>query len=403
MYIYRPKNPNGLLLVCDTSMKYDRDHRAENGGDAVMDKWRFGRAVYGEREWARTTRVSLYQYGEDAAALGMDQARAVREEPEKKRGALTKRLIAGNRAAKRQALRDFLHAEQFPVTMILESPNAADQDKETASKNKTKGTVCWSALGPPDSLPEMSGTVWTSLLGRVVPLLFPRNNGNFVWSAEVRKWMLGSQGLVRGTTSALTPKETVTEPTPEAYSALKKILVQHEAGVPVALDLETFQDRDLITCVGLSIADVSVSVPWEAFQPYGQDYTEAAALPSHAALVQQILNVGAPKITHNGIDFDVPYLRRKGVSVNGKVLDTYLMHGVAHKQLRHGLQRALTTYYMVPPWKSLHLASGANKSGLTKEDGEFWIQDPKELRGYNAKDAFYTWHLGAALRPKVGV
>lgn len=403
MFIDRPKRPNGLLLVCDVRSKFDRDLAAEQGGSPVLREWRFGKRVYG-REWERVTRAALFDYGDDVGALTARQKVYVTTQPEKKRTTLSKRIIADNRAEKRSDLRAFLKAEGFSVNMILEAPNAQDtgKDSDNVAKNK-KGTFCWTALGAPDSLSDMSGTVWASSFGRVIPLLYPRFNGSFVWNAEIRKWMLGARELASGRMAVLTPAGGVIEQGPAMAAALGELRKQHEAGVPVALDLETFTDEDLITCIGLSTGSVSVSVPWDSFRPYGQEAIEPGVRPECERLVRDILNVPVPKVTHNGIDFDIPFLRRRGVSVNGKVLDTYLMHGVAHKQLRHGLQRACTTYNLVPPWKSLHRASGANANGLTPDDGEYWIQNPLELRGYNLEDSFQTWHLCAALRPKVGV
>lgn len=405
MIIHRPKNPSGLLLVCDVRSKFDREVAEETGGSPVLDKWRFGRQVYGDRDWSRVTRICLFDYGQDINALRPEQAAHVRQAPEKRRTALGKRIVSDNRAQARSDLREFLREEQFPVTMILEAPNAQDQgkDSDNVAKNK-KGTFCWTALAAPDSLSNMSGTVWASEFGQVMPLLYPRYNGSYVWNAEIRKWMLGARELVAGRMQVLTPGgKGASEPGPALETELRDILARHSAGVPLALDLETFTDEDLITCIGLSTGAHSASVPWDTFRPFGTDTMESGASPACDRLVRDILNVPVPKITHNGIDFDIPFLRRRGVSVNGKVLDTYLMHGVVHKQLRHGLQRACTTYNLVPPWKSLHKAAGQNDNGLTEDDGEYWIQNPKELRGYNLEDSFQTWHLGAALRPKVGV
>ena len=179
------------------------------------------------------------------------------------------------------------------------------------------------------------------------------------------------------------------------YDYLQLLLARGQAGAKISVDIESYMDGSVITCVGLSDGEVTVSVPWEEFKPHGTQRIEPVDLGAKA-LATAVLGLSCPKVLHNGISFDGPLLAQHGTPMAGPLIDTYLMHGAIRNQYKHGLQAVAAELFLVPPWKSLHRKS-VTATGLTLDDAEAWIQDPTELRRYNASDTFYTAHIERAL------
>ncbi len=399
IYVDRPTNPSGLYIVCDCAFKYDKELHENGKGVAVMREWGFGKAALG-KAWGRTTRVSLYQWGEDTETLTADQEVEVASAPPKKQKALRKRLIAANRAAKRAELLQFLNIEKPKLTVVIATRGTEIKmkDEDIGDAKNLKGTMSWDALHAPDGLSEMAGTVWDSAYGPVMPLLNPANHED-VWGWQIRNCLLGAQALVDGRISVLAPAadKLVSEPGPKLLKALKAIQARASAGHPVSVDIETVPSEEIITCIGLASGDYTVSVPWDPFPIAGGRKEEPVGPAMAKRLAVAITASGCPKVFHNGF-YDVPFLAKRNIPVGGTHEDTMLLHGVAFRQFRHGLQRALATEFVVPPWKSLHHDPRYNKN--TKEA---WTANPKHLRRYNALDAFYTLRLFEALKGKVGI
>ncbi len=400
IYVDRPANPSGLYVICDVGFKYDRELMENDKGVSVMREWGFGKAALG-KAWGRTTRVSLYMYGEDTETLAPDQCTAVAALPPKKQKAAIKRFIAANRAEKRRELLEFLWAEKPKLTVVLATRGAEIKmkDDDIGEAKNLRGSMCFDALGAPDSLAELAGTVWDShSFGLVMPLLNPANH-EYVWGAQIRNWLLGAQAIVDGRMAVMrpAPKFQVSEPGPKLLQALRAIQALADAGHPVSIDIETVPAEEIITCIGLACGAWAVSIPWDPF-PVAGGRKEEPAGPSMAKRLATFIMVGSStKVFHNGF-YDVPFLTKRGIIVGGRHEDTYLLHGVAYRQYRHGLQRAVATEFIVPPWKSEHHDPAYNKN--TKEA---WTANPKRLRLYNALDAFYTLRLYEALKVKVGI
>lgn len=394
LYVDRPKNPNGMCIITDARFKYDKELQEAQGGQPVLREWAFGKAALGQPAWASCTRIALYDYLEDteAAPTGLSTKRA-------------RTHVAGMRAAKRAELLSHLMENKYSIIVVLQTRGAEVKSKDDfGDAVGLKGTMCWSALDTPDSLPEMAGTVWESPYGRVMGLLNPVNH-EYVHGEAIRRHLIGAHGLATG-------KAQVLEPDPDMTGA-NNIIQRHgllgelfcnltkDIDTPLAVDIESYSTDNLITAIGISDGVVSVSVPWDSFTPYGTSELELGRSQAQERLVKNILASNCPKIFHN-YTYDVPFLEAKGCPVGGTIHDTMALHGIVYKQWRHGLQRACATELLIPPWKSIWHPKHP-PSGLSKDDAEWWILEPTALREYNAKDAFYTWHLANALAWKAGV
>lgn len=401
LIIDRPANPSGLYIVCDVRFKHDRELEENGKGPAVMREWAFGKASLGRAAWAQTTRVALYDYGSDTETLSAAQETEITSLPEKKQKKRRKALIAANRAAKRAELIAFLKAEKPSLIVVIATRGAEIKmkDEDIGDAKNLKGTMSWDAMHAPDSIPEMAGTVWTSPeVGRVMAMLNPANH-EYVWGWQIRNWLLGADAIVRGRMPVLFPGESflVSEPGPKLLRSLKAIQALAEAGSPVSIDIETVPSEDIITCIGLAAGPWAVSIPWDPFPIAGGSKEEPAGPIMAKHLAVSIMASSAPKVFHNGF-YDVPFLAKRGMAVGGRHEDTYLLHGVAYRQFRHGLQRAVATEFIPIPWKSEHADPSYNKSSKAA-----WTSKPKHLRHYNALDAWYTLRLYEALRLKVGI
>lgn len=408
MIIDRPAKPNGLVFVTDARLKYDRELQEEAGGSPVFSTWGFGNAALGKAGWAGVTRVALYDFGENTEALRPEWASWAKEwraaHPKKSEKQAHKLALSKQRLAIREELREFLRKEPFRCAVILQTRGAEQKSKEDFGDAKgLRGTTCWDALNAPDSLVEMSGCVWDSPFGPVMPLVNPINYEK-VYGELIRRQLRGAWALATG-------KESVFRPEPaklyfehkDVLAGLRHILRSARAGIPIAVDIESFSPKDLITAIGLSDGEYAVSVPWDTFDVYGADRRELGFLdPGGAewAMTKEILVLPCPKVFHN-YTYDVPFLARRGVPVAGALHDTMAMHGVVYKQWRHGLQRAVSGEFLIPPWKSTWRPK--TPGDLTKDDAEYWVLEPLALREYNCMDSFMTWHLAQALAWKVGL
>lgn len=399
---YIPKRPSGLALICDSTLSSDRELDEREGGTHVLEYWSFGKLALGN-QWRNVTRLALYQHGEDSHSLSTAQKAILAEiSAPKKRSNKEKSFIAANKAERREALKAKLRELNPKLTIVLQSRGTEikKQDADEVGEIKgARGTDVWDLVGAPDSLSEMAGTIYASSLGPVMALPNPANM-DFVWGFAIRNWILGAQAFVEGKLPILSPevKNQAYMPGPKLLQVLTRIKELADAGQPVAIDIETVPSEDLITCIGFAAGPYCASVPWDSFPVAGGNEYEPAGGMLGRRIAAAILASNAPKVTHNGIGFDLPYLARRGYPSLGPVEDTYLLHGIVYRQYRHGLQRAVAGEYLIPPWKSSHAAPGHHKGSK-----EAWTSNPKHLREYNSLDAWYTLRLYEALRWKAGL
>ncbi len=384
MFHWTPAGAQTLLLT-DTRTLGDatRDARRqpEAGFQTVLAHWWPGKEVW-NINWRDVARACLFEFGQEVGKADRVKARA--------------------------ELTTYLTAHKFKTILVLQSRSRSARltyDDDYAEASHT-GSVCWDFFGPPANLSEMAGTFWGTAHGTVVALQNPQNV-DYVYGAILMRTL---RAVREGMPVFLPPAETTwtetgtgTRTGTPLYVGLGKILKAAHQGVPVAIDIESFSTQDLITVIGLSDGEHTCAVPWESFVPHGQSYREPGChLSFERPLVTRILATARTVILHNGIRFDIPFLERKGLQVSGNVFDTYLAHGVLYNQFRHGLQAAVSYEFPIPPWKTFHTAA-ASRNGMDKDDAEAWIQDPKELRTYNASDVFYTLWLGQRLANYGGI
>lgn len=364
-----------VLVLMDTRWLSDANRDAksapEPGQEHVHSQWPMGKLVWG-RGWDSVARVALFEFAEKV-----------------------------DKPARLRALDDLasLLSRPWRHVVVLQSRSKSAKKSWTAdyAEASHSGTFVWRFFDAPAGLKDMAGTHLSTPYGTLVGI----PDANYTDSLLVHRWLCA----VRDNVPVFLPPaaSTFTEPGPNLRGGLARLLARSLAGAPIACDIESFSTKDLITVIGLSDGETTCAVPWEAFTPYGQAYVEAGLSGAEEGrLVRRILASARKTIFHNGVRSDIPYLARKGVPVPGEVFDTYLAHGILANQYRHGLQQCVAAEFAVQPWKSFHTAS-VEKEGLSKEDAEAWIQDPKELRAYNASDTYYTWWLGQALARNGGV
>lgn len=372
MLVNRPAKPSGLYFLTDVRLLRDKNTQEETGGCPVFAQWPFGYRTLGRSNWARATRVALWDYGSQVSDT--DGAR--------------------------RSVRDFLATEQPAATVVMQTRSKAaaakDKKQEGADAKGLKTTTCWAALDAPDSLPEMAGTVWDSPYGPVVPLLNPSNHEH-VFSELCRRHLQRAHDLATGKVHVFRSPGKVSEPGPEMEAALRHML---KTQGPLAVDIETYSTANLITAINLADGRHSVSVPWDAFPIFPTDEIEPGGDPTLKGLVALLIGSGRPLLFHN-YTFDVPRLRDAGLDPCGPIHDTYAMMGIVYRQFPKGLQRACATEFACAPWKSLWHPKAP--PGYSKADAEYWTMDPHALRDYGADDAGHTWELGRHLHWKCGL
>lgn len=371
MHVQNPSQP--FLLATDWRQRTDADLDFTEPQTAphVLDLWRFAKEAVGPANYRRLTRVALFTPGDTPC---------VREA-----------------AAKRTAFVRLIEETKPRHVLVLPTPDAQLGEVPTA----LRGTHVWSALRAPDALDAMRGTWWSFNADTIVTPIFSaarrtkelQNWCNALWMKRVFK------------ERTLIPYSAQIEPDEAMVRALQSM-----QGKSVAVDLEFIPNRGTVTALGLSDGRNNVSVPWHTFIPYGSKTQELGVFVKRVQrkgyavkIVEQIAEILASPVTKYAHNFvaDIPRLQAMGFTVNGHVHDTFAAHAIAFPELRHALQLAASHLLPCPPWKSLY--KPRVEKYMSKDDEEYWTCDPKALRRYNARDAFYTWHLAQEVLPLVDV
>lgn len=382
MFSYLPSPHPRILFVTDTRSLNDAnlDRRRgyqQPGKQSVLANWWLGRDCFGS-DWSEVGRIALFDFQQEVSAND-------------RRKALTD-------------LKTFLETCQAETIVCLQSLSKGAKklyDDTLDSSSEHSGTACWQVFDGPGSIKDVAGTFYDSGYGRVLPLFNP-GNVDYVFLDPMRTWL----GWARDGTATVRPDtaKVFSEPGEGQRQALKVLLERARKGLPITFDLETYSTEDLITCIGLSDGEWTVSVPWHGFIPHGASYTEEGL--EHAPegeSVRAIFKAAKVVIGHNCISHDIPFLKRQKIKVPGRVFDTYLAHGVSTKQLKHGLQAVTSYLFPIPPWKASHIQH-AKASGLDPSyDARAWVQDPKELRSYNSLDVFYNALIAEPLASRCGI
>ena len=365
--MYVSRGDTRTVIVTDWRLKTDGELDASEPqhGPHVLAFWKLGRFALG-RGWARTTRIALFDHGEKPSNAEAAHRRA--------------KLVA------------WLHENQPERVYIIPTPDSTMGAEATA----LKGTHAWAALRAPDTLEAMRGTRWRFYKDTEVIALHPIAKR----VKELQRWAMVNWLRAHRMPTLVLPHEcSIIDPSPAMIFALESM-----RGRPLAIDLEFNPSSDIVTAIGLSDGHMGVSIPWDRYLPRNNEEWERGLheYREHKGIVHELralLAADTPKVAHNFVA-DIPRLERRMFKVNGKLHDTFAAHAIAYPELRHGLQHAAASVLPVPPWKSLYKPSRLAR-GLTREDAEYWTADPRALRAYNTRDAFYTWHLARAILPQV--
>lgn len=371
MHVHNPKQK--VLLATDWRLRADKDldFTEPDGAPHVLDMWTYGRRAVGNAAYNRMSRLALFTPG---------------DMPSVKEAAF-----------ERAAFLRYIEEAKPRHVLIIPTPTAQLGEMATS----LRGTHVWNALRAPDSLDAMRGTWWQFNEHTTVTAMFPAA----ARIKELQRWCIALWMRRAHKGRLLQPKATYT-----CTSICPRMLTLLEsmAGRSVAVDLEFIPSTDKTTAVGFSDGVHSVSIPWHTFMPAGQTkpvkgiFDVPSAFQSVAARIMAevatILSDDVTKFAHNFVA-DIPRLQSMGFVVNGTVHDTFAAHAIAFPELRHALQLAASHLLPCPPWKSLY--KPRTEKYLNRDDEEFWTCDPVALREYNARDAFYTWHLAQAVMPWV--
>ena len=125
---------------------------------------------------------------------------------------------------------------------------------------------------------------------------------------------------------------------------------------PLAYDIETVSNPDMITCIGFAPNDrISLVIPFMDKRKSDWCYWPTLAKEQSAwKMVQGILNTPTiPKVAQNGM-YDIQWLHRLyGIKVRGKPEDTMLMHHALQPELPKSLGFLGSMYSDEPAWKQL--------------------------------------------------
>lgn len=380
MFAYLPEGATVLLLADNRTlgdMRADQHIPKPYGSHTVLEKWGPGVNVWGSK-WKHVARIALFEFGQDVEHLRPHTA---------------------------QNLSKFFRYRPFEYIIVLESRSKAARrvwDDEFATSDHI-GTVCWRYFHPPASIRDMGGTFWEKRVAGADTIVVPmpnHQNNDYVYRVAYKRWLRA----IRNKRPIFKPDPVHTRQEGQPVGPfLVRLLESAWNGLPIALDIESVSSWDLISVIGLSDGETTVAVPWEPFVPRGCTRTEPGYCDApEGQVVRQILACASEVFVHNGIRFDLPFLARKGVSVWGTALDSYLAHGILLNQFRHGLQQAVSYEFVTPPWKSIQKQSMA-KRGDDPDDPESYSTAPAELRAYCAKDVYYTYWLATALKRHGGI
>ncbi len=400
---------NKILLIADVRFKADRDTESESQRREVMHDWKMGRAALGRAGWNKVSRMAVYDYGQDVEVLDAKWSQWAAEQiasPGKKRNPKTvyKHALSHQRAELRAAVRQTITDLNPELVFVLQSRSTEvmNKDNEDAAAVNHSGTLVWSALDHPDGLSACDGSIWGTDR-KYMGILNP-SNYEWVHGVRVARALRAGESYVRGRLPILLPDPTLSSwiPDDKMTTVLSALRASSQSGNPIAVDIESYSHKNLITAINLSDGVHNVSVPWDAFAPLGQDWIEPGVLGPHERLVREILlDPTSPKVYHN-YAYDVPFLHGRGIMTAGQIHDTMAMHGVLYNQFPHDLQHCVTMEFLAPPWKSLFKPRDpALAEGVNRHSAEYYILDPLALREYGTNDGFYTAHLFKGLWRKL--
>jgi hypothetical protein len=351
---------NGLAFIVDARSKTCKEV------DETLSLWGIGNRYLGKREWKKTLRIALRDYG-------------------------TAPLNARQTAELKPTVDAIIKQAGITTVLMMQSPLIPGV-RTTHS--------AWNMYGRGGSPYKWGGTVWEEDGLFRAPVLNPQSY-EYAYGWLFQRWFVQALAVAQGRMRPTPWPRCIIMPGQEMIDALIT-LAQPGSAAPISVDIETNTGGTIITAIGLSRGDVVVSVPWDGYKISGRDEYETG-VENHPLgrviqdLVLAILEAPTPKVGHN-FTFDVYQLRKRGYVVNGEIHDTLLMARVAYPQYRRGLQQVAAIELCVEPWKAFF-----KPPNLKDKTEDKWLGDPLAMRTYNCKDAWITEQLFYALGKRIGL
>ena len=144
-------------------------------------------------------------------------------------------------------------------------------------------------------------------------------------------------------------RELWLEPTLEDIREFRNYLLSQRR---VAVDIETA--RGQITCIGFGTRDKAICIPFLDARKQGWSYWPTPADEADAwYLVRELLSLPLEKIFQNGM-YDIQWLWRKmGMTPQGTIHDTMLLHHSMFPEMQKGLGFLASIYTNETSWKKL--------------------------------------------------
>ena len=230
MFAKTTQAPSPIILT-DYRNKADQDRDTAYGGMHVLHDWHIGRAAFGGLRYLnQVSRWALFNAGHKPTERQRNEARHA--------------LLKGLRESK--------------PTRVYVIPN------ETGTQQKLPPSLCWQALGAPDSAGNMRGTCWPWEHHTITPL-YP-NSPVLKQLQQVQQ----THWLRRWQEPTLRCAAKYTVPDEHMFRALMAMA----GATHIALDIETMTTGNLITAIGLSDGRSAVSLPYDTYRPYQHDEDE---------------------------------------------------------------------------------------------------------------------------------
>lgn len=386
MFVYETNSPVVFLvdfrLASDASYDYENDTT-----NSVYRLWGAASKYVSKQDWARLTKAAL-----------LDVTDTLKFPENADKG--TKKTLRGKFHSKvvvaKAAMDRYLKRRQPKLIVVLQSRSAsARKNKEIEGvESESDGTLVWDMMKGPGPMSSVFGTIFESPYGPCMAIPNPLNY-EFVYEELIRRWLVAALAFGEGALPLLTPERNYFR-RDEVTAGLARI----RRNTMLSIDLEFSPALDIIMAIGISDGVNSVSVPWDSFAVGTTQMIEPGRTEGWETTVKDLLKQAPSVCGHNYIGADLPYLRARGLFHTDVIYDTWIMHGLAYRQYRHGLQECVAQNFLVHPWKVQFKLSA---EGLVPDDPQYWTSAPLQLREYNCFDAFYTHKLALELIPKVGL
>lgn len=190
----------------------------------------------------------------------------------------------------------------------------------------------------------------------VLPILHPSAiiRGKFAYRDAQVEVLKRARAYLRGEWTPPTPDLTHTPVPATLFPTLTSLMEWRHGPLTqgVVVDIETA--GPYLVCVGLlRLADRHALVVPFRTQGGGQ-YWRADQLPWVVDWLWEVLaNPEVPKVFHNGVSFDIPYLEEVGFEVDGPLRDTIVMQHTNNPEQPKKLEWCAVTFCGYQPWKHL--------------------------------------------------